>query len=39
MFLKVVDGDQKMETYHVVSMKPTNSDADAQNSSTKSDKP
>jgi hypothetical protein len=39
MFLKVVDGDQKMETYHVVSMKPTNSAADAQNSSAKSDKP
>ncbi len=39
MILKVVDGDQKTETYHVVSMKPTNSDADAQNSSAKSDKP
>ena len=39
MFLKVVDGDNKMETYHVVSMKPTNSDTEAQNSSGKSDKP
>jgi len=39
MFLKVVDGDNKMETYHVVSMKPTNSDTEAQNSSGKSEKP
>ena len=39
MFLRVVDGDKKMETYHVVSMKSANSDADAQNSPAKSDKP
>lgn len=39
MFLRVVDGDKKMETYHVVSMKPSNSDAEPQNASTKSNKP
>jgi hypothetical protein len=39
MFLRVVDGDKKMETYHVVSMKSTNSGADAQNSPANSDKP
>jgi hypothetical protein len=39
MFLRVFDGDKKMETYHVVSMKPTNPAADAQNSPAKSDKP
>jgi len=37
MYLRVVDGDKKMETYHVVSMKSTNS-TDAQNSAAKSDK-
>jgi hypothetical protein len=39
MFLKVVDSDQKTETYHVVSMKPTNSDTETQSSSGKSDRP
>jgi hypothetical protein len=39
MFLKVIDGDQKTETYHVVSMKPTNSDAGAQSAAAKSDNP
>jgi hypothetical protein len=39
MFLRVVDGDKKMDTYHVVSMKSTNSAADAQNSPAKSNKP
>jgi hypothetical protein len=39
MFLRVVDGDKKMDSYHVVSMKSTNSAADAQNSPAKSDKP
>jgi hypothetical protein len=39
MFLRVVDGDKKMETYHVVSMKPSNSDAEPHNASTKSNKP
>lgn len=39
MYLKVADGDQKTRTYAVVAMKPANSDADAQNTSGKSDKP
>jgi len=40
MFLKVPDGDRKTRTYHVVAMKPTNTDMDAQSSSSKpSDKP
>jgi len=38
MFLRVVDGDKKMDTYHVVSMKSTNSAGDAQNSA-KSNRP
>lgn len=38
MYLRVVDGDKKMETYHVVSMKSANATADAQNSPAKSDK-
>ena len=37
MLLRVVDGDKKMETYHVVAMKST-ADADAQNTPAKSDK-
>ena len=40
MFLKVPDGDRKTRTYHVVAMKPTNTDMDAQSPSSKpSDKP
>jgi hypothetical protein len=40
MFLKVADDDEKMRTYQVVAMKPTtSSDANAQNSSGKSEKP
>jgi hypothetical protein len=40
MFLKVPDGDRKTRTYHVVAMKPTNSDRDVQSASSKpSDKP
>jgi hypothetical protein len=35
MFVKVPDGDQKTRTYQVVSMTPTHSDTDAQNSSSK----
>jgi hypothetical protein len=38
MYLRVVDGDKKMETYHVVSMKSTTANADAQNTPAKSDK-
>jgi hypothetical protein len=38
MYLRVVDGDKKMETYHVVSMKSTTANADAQNTAAKSDK-
>jgi hypothetical protein len=39
MVLRVVDGDKKMETYHVVSMKPTNADAQAPAAAAKSDNP
>jgi hypothetical protein len=39
MFLRVVDGDKKMETYHVVSMKPANADAETPAAAAKSDKP
>jgi hypothetical protein len=39
MFLRVVDGDKKMETYHVVSMKPANADAEPQAAAAKSDNP
>jgi len=37
MYLRVVDGDKKMETYHVVSMKSTTA-TDAENAPAKSDK-
>jgi hypothetical protein len=39
MYLRVADGDQKMLTYAVVAEKPANSDADAQNSAPKPDRP
>jgi hypothetical protein len=39
MFLRAADGDEKMRTYQVVGMRPTNMDVDAQNASAKSDKP
>jgi hypothetical protein len=39
MFLRVADADEKMLTYQVVGMKPTNTDVDAQNASAKSEKP
>src|SRR5580700_10404149 len=38
MVLRVIDGDKKMETYRVVSMKSTTANADAQNTPAKSDK-
>ncbi|MGA7221835.1 MAG: hypothetical protein WA867_12645 [Candidatus Acidiferrales bacterium] len=37
MYMKVPDAHQKMETYEVVSMKPTNSDSNVKDASTKSD--
>jgi hypothetical protein len=37
MYLRVPDAHQKMETYEVVSMKPTNSDANVRDASAKSD--
>jgi hypothetical protein len=37
MYLKVPDAHQKMQTYEVVSMKPTSSDANAKAASAKSD--
>jgi hypothetical protein len=39
MYLKVPDSKQKMETYEVVSMKPTNTDATVKDTSAKSDAP
>lgn len=39
MFLKVPDTHGKMEKYEVVSMKPTNSDANAKNAPNNSDTP
>jgi hypothetical protein len=39
MTLKVLDGDQKMETYYVVSMKPTNTDTATQGAAAKPDTP
>ncbi|MGC2291544.1 MAG: hypothetical protein WA450_06375, partial [Candidatus Acidiferrales bacterium] len=37
MYLRVPDAHQKMETYQVVSMKPTNPDASVKDASNKSD--
>jgi hypothetical protein len=37
MYLKVPDAHQKMQTYEVVSMKPTNSDTSVKDASAKSD--
>ena len=37
MYLKVPDAHQKMQTYEVVSMKPTNPDATVKDASNKSD--
>jgi hypothetical protein len=39
MFVKVADGDGKMRTYQVVSMKPANSNDAVQSSTAKPDKP
>jgi hypothetical protein len=39
MVLRVIDGDKKTETYHVVSMKPANADAQPQAAAAKSDNP
>ena len=37
MYLKVLDRDDKTRTYQVIAMKPANSDANAQNTSGKSE--